>query len=425
VQEGPAEGRCVCRCIHFRDVRSINPLSGGPARVRVCFALAAALIMLLGWSQRPASASTEERLDRTQSKIERANQKKGVLSGEIADLSSRIDSYETQVAALRAEEREAELKLNAKQQELDQAEAEVKRAYKELKILAERLRRSLKILKERLVAIYQSGETDYTELVLASKDYGDLIERTEYLDQIQDHDETIVGRVRGLRDEQQAIVIRLKKAKDTIESARNQIAAEEKNLATARAAVESQQNELKEARGERAAALNQIKSHVGHLEEIEADLQAKIQEQIAAASGYTVLPAGPMSSPSAAGLIWPVSGTLTSGFGGRLSPGGVGSTNHEGIDIAVPEGTPIRASKGGTVIMASYNGGYGNYTCIDHGSGLSTCYAHQSQFAATSGQSVDQGQVIGYSGNTGSSTGPHLHFEVRINGAAVDPMGYL
>lgn len=403
----------------------MNPLTAGPVRVRLLFALATILVVLLAWSQRPAAASTEDKLSETQSKIEKANQKKGVLSEEIAGLSSQIDSYETQVAALRAEEREAEIRLEAKQEELDQAEAEVKKAHKELVVLAKRLKRSLKILKERLVAIYQSGETDYTELVLASKDYGDLIERTEYLDQIQSHDETIVGRVRGLRDEQKAIVTRLKKAKETIESSRDEIAAEEQNLATARAAVESQQNELKAARGERSAALDQIESHVGHLEEIESDLQAKIQEQIAAASGYAVLPAGPMSSPSAAGLIWPVSGTVTSGFGGRYSPGGVGSTYHEGIDIAVPEGTPIRAAKGGTVIMASYNGGYGNYTCVDHGSGLSTCYAHQSSFGVSSGQSVDQGQVIGYSGNTGASTGPHLHFEVRINGSAVDPMGYL
>ncbi|HTU15775.1 MAG TPA: peptidoglycan DD-metalloendopeptidase family protein [Solirubrobacterales bacterium] len=367
----------------------------------------------------------EDKLSDTQAKIEKANQKKGVLSDEIAGLSSDISAYETQVAALRAEEREAEIRLEAKQDELDQAEAEVDKAYKELRILAERLKRSLKILKERLVAIYQSGETDMAELVLAAKDYGDLIERTEYLDQIQSHDETIVGRVRGLRDEQQAIVIRLKKAKDTIESARDEIAAEEQNLATARAAVESQQNELMAARSERRATLSRIEDHVGGLEEIESDLQAKIQEQIAAASGYTTIPAGPMSSPSAAGLIWPVSGTVTSGFGGRSSPGGVGSTYHEGLDIAVSEGTPIRAAKGGTVIMASYNGGYGNYTCIDHGSGLSTCYAHQSQLGVSSGQSVDQGQVIGYSGNTGASTGPHLHFEVRINGSAVDPMGYL
>jgi len=403
----------------------MNPLITGPARVRLLFALVAVLVVAFAWSERPASASVEDKLSDTQAKIEKANQKKGVLSDEIAGLSSDISAYETQVAALRAEEREAEIRLNAKQDELDQAEAEVEKAYKELKILAERLKRSLEILKARLVAIYQSGETDMAEIVLAAKDYGDLIERTEYLDQIQSHDETIVGRVRGLRDEQQAIVVRLKKAKDTIESARDEIAAEEQNLATARAAVESQQNELMAARSERRSALSRIEDHVGGLEEVESDLQAKIQEQIAAASGYTTIPAGPMSSPSAAGLIWPVSGTVTSGFGGRYSPGGVGSTNHEGIDIGVGEGTPIRAAKGGTVIMASYNGGYGNYTCIDHGSGLSTCYAHQSQFAVSSGQSVDQGQVIGYSGNTGASTGPHLHFEVRINGAAVDPMGYL
>ncbi len=144
-----------------------------------------------------------------------------------------------------------------------------------------------------------------------------------------------------------------------------------------------------------------------------------------AASGTSVLPAGPMSAPSAAGLIWPVDGTITSGFGGRSSPGGVGTTYHEGLDIAVPEGTPIRAAKGGTVVIAAYTGGYGNYTCIDHGGGLSTCYGHQSGYAVSAGQSVDQGQVIGYSGNTGASTGPHLHFEVRVNGAAQDPLGYL
>ncbi|MDQ2700138.1 MAG: peptidoglycan DD-metalloendopeptidase family protein [Actinomycetota bacterium] len=375
--------------------------------------------------QRPASASVEDKLNNTQSKIDSANQKKGVLSEEIAGLSSEINAYETQVAALRAEEREAEIRLEAKQAELDQAEAEVKSAYKELKILAERLKRSLDVLSERLVAIYQQGETDLSELVLTSESYGELIQRSEYLEQIQNRDETVVDRVRGVRDQQRALVLKLKKAKETIESARDEIAIEEQNLATARSAVESQQNQLKAARGKRRSALSQIDEKVGHLEEIEADLQAKIQEQIAAASGLNTLPAGPMSSPSAAGLIWPVSGTLTSGFGGRYSPGGVGSTNHEGIDIAVPEGTPIRASAAGTVILASYNGGYGNYTCIDHGSGLSTCYAHQSQFVSPSGQSVDQGQVIGYSGNTGASTGPHLHFEVRINGAAVDPMGYL
>ena len=135
--------------------------------------------------------------------------------------------------------------------------------------------------------------------------------------------------------------------------------------------------------------------------------------------GVPVLPAGTPGAASAAGMIWPVNGILTSGFGYRWG------RMHEGIDIAVAEGTPIFAAASGTVILAAYSGGYGNYTCIDHGGGLSTCYGHQSGFAVSSGSSVSQGQVIGYSGNTGSSTGPHLHFEVRINGAATDPLGYL
>ena len=171
--------------------------------------------------------------------------------------------------------------------------------------------------------------------------------------------------------------------------------------------------------------VDSIDSHIDKLDDVEADLQAEIQEQLMAASGTSVLPAGPMSAPSAAGLIWPVSGPITSGFGGRSSPGGVGSTYHEGLDFGIPEGTPIRAAKGGTVVIAAYTGGYGNYTCIDHGGGLSTCYGHQSGYAVSAGQSVDQGQVIGYSGNTGASTGPHLHFEVRVNGVAQDPLGYL
>lgn len=410
-----------------------GPLKNDPSRVRreqlraalILAFTALVLLLALVFGDRSATASTEDKLNETQARIAKQNEKKGVLTDEIASLSAKIDDYESQVAALRAEERDAEIRLAAKQAELDQAQAQVDRAYEELKILAARLKRSLGVLKERLVAIYKAGDSDMSDLILTSKSYGDLIETSSYIEQIQNRNESIVTRVRDLRDQQEAVVVRLKKAKDQIESARNQIAAEEQNLATARQAVQSQQAELANVRAARQAKVDSIDSKVDHLEEIEADLQQKIAEQIAAASGVSVLPAGPMTSPSAAGLIWPLSGTLSSGFGPRSSPGGIGSTYHEGIDISVPEGTPIRAAASGTVIMASYNGGYGNYTCIDHGSGLSTCYAHQSGFAVSSGQSVDQGQIIGYSGNTGSSTGPHLHFEVRINGAAQDPMGYL
>jgi murein DD-endopeptidase MepM/ murein hydrolase activator NlpD len=98
---------------------------------------------------------------------------------------------------------------------------------------------------------------------------------------------------------------------------------------------------------------------------------------------------------------------------------------HPGIDIAVPTGTPIRAAAGGRVAIAGWVGGYGNYTCIQHSASLSSCYGHQSSIQVSVGQTVSQGQVIGLSGSTGNSTGPHLHFEARINGSVVNPMNYL
>jgi len=120
-------------------------------------------------------------------------------------------------------------------------------------------------------------------------------------------------------------------------------------------------------------------------------------------------------------MIWPVNGPITSPFCERRA----WEDCHPGIDIGVPAGTPIRAADSGTVLVASMNGGYGNYTCIAHSSTLSTCYAHQSRFAATVGQNVSKGQVIGYVGCTGLCFGDHLHFEVRINGQVTNPLNYL
>ncbi len=397
------------------------PLSPQSPVARLLTASAVFCAILGGFipARSSAAASVEERLDKTEQKLDRANQQRGVLSNEIEALNGRIRAIETQVAALRVEERAAERRLADKQAELDVAVGELKEAYGELRLLAKKLKLSLDTLRSRLVAIYESGTTEVSDLVFASEDYGDLIERSEYIEQIQSSDEKLIARVRDLRDRQKKLVLKLKTVKERIEKVRDQIAEEEQALQVARVAVQSREQSLVAARGQRSAALSQIDEQVGHLESIRADLQAEIQAEIAAASGISTLPAGPMSAPSAAGLIWPLSGTLTSGFGYRWG------RMHEGIDIAVPEGTPVRSAKSGTVIIASYYGGYGNYICVDHGGGLSTCYGHLSGFASSTGQQVSQGQVIGYSGNTGSSTGPHLHFEVRINGAAQDPMGYL
>jgi murein DD-endopeptidase MepM/ murein hydrolase activator NlpD len=151
--------------------------------------------------------------------------------------------------------------------------------------------------------------------------------------------------------------------------------------------------------------------------QVRADLEAQEREQ--AKVERVILNSNAPIRPGSGRFIWPITGSLTSPFGprsGRL---------HAGIDIAAPTGTAIRAADTGQVVIAGWQGGYGNYTCIRHTRTLSTCYAHQSRLLVQPGQTVFQGNVIGAVGSTGNSTGPHLHFEVRINGQPVDPMAYL
>jgi len=385
-------------------------------------ALALLASSLVGVAAAPAK-SPSEKLEAVEEKIGAAEEREGVLTSDIAAMGDEISVLEGQVAGLRTQEAAAEEELSAREAELGQAEDELTEALKRLDTLRGRLKRALTNLRERLVAIYTYGATsDLTAVILSSEDYGDMVARTQYFDAINESDSALAERVRSLRDEAKKLVRVRKTAKLTIEKARDQIAAKEQRLEATRSTLEAREGSLLSARAERRQALNSVQGARDSREEIAAGLRSEIAAEIAAATGGTALPAGPLPSPSAAGFIWPVEGTLTSGFGYRWG------RMHEGIDISVPEGTPIRAAADGTVILeqSEYeSGGYGNYTCVDHGGGLSTCYAHQSSFATSVGAQVSQGDVIGYSGNTGHSTGPHLHFEVRINGAPTDPLGYL
>lgn len=363
------------------------------------------------------AATTEEKLDATKAKISKADKQKGVLTSDIERLSSRIRVLEGEISILRKREMAVEAQLATKQAELDEATAELKSARNQLLELRERLSGSLEELRERLRAIYRAGTPDMIGLILSSQGFDDMIQRAEFMHRIQAQDESIVNRVRDLRDETQDLVESLRVSRDRIEAARDSIATKERELARTRASIEGQRSSLVSTRGKRHSMLDSVEAQMAELEKIEASLQKELQERIAEASGYSST--GPVGPPSAAGLVWPANGLFTSPFGWRWG------RMHEGIDIALPEGTAVRAAQSGTVILAAYTGGYGNYICIDHGNSLSTCYAHLSSYAVSSGSSVSQGSVIAGSGNTGSSTGPHLHFEVRVNGMAQDPMGYL
>lgn len=384
---------------------------------------AAALVALLAASAAPAE-DLESKLDAKEAKLSKARERSGVLSTTIAQLGDRIDRLTTEVAGLRTREAAVEVRLDAKQAELDRAMARLEVAKTRLIKMRSHLKRALSALRDRLVAMYETGTPDVLSVIVGANDYDDLIDRTEYLNRIRGNDEAIVGRVRELRDQVRRTVDRLRGAKDEIEAARDSIAAEEQALASARGAVQHRQSSLVAARGDRVAALKKIRSHEEELDGSVAKIQAKIAARLAG-YGSVPLPAGPIRGGSR-GLIWPVDGPVVSGFGPRTINGSY--EYHPGIDIAVPSGTPIRAAAAGTVIFTepeASSGGYGNYTCIDHGGGLSTCYAHQESFAVSAGQHVSQGQIIGYSDCTGYCFGPHVHFEVRIDGEVTDPMAYL
>jgi len=379
--------------------KRILPRSAGIA------VLAASLIgavMLLGPG--PAGGRTlQGQVDEKRSELNEAEGKQGVLSTDISGLSDRIRRLEGEVAALRNREAEVQGELDAKQAELTSERSR-------LQTLRERLSRSIASLEARLVAIYKSNDVDLVTVILNSDGFEDVLERYEYLRRVEEQDSDIVLRIRDLKVETRLTVERVR-------SARDEIAAKRQELADARAEIEQREAALSSARGDKQETLGRVEQHIDRLEGNISGLEDQIQAQLSAAAA-TPLPAGPIQGGGSAGFIWPVNGPVSSGFGprwGRL---------HAGVDISSPSGTPIRAAKAGNVVLASPYGGYGNYICISHGGGLSTCYAHLSSYAVTSG-SVSQGQVIGNVGCTGSCFGDHLHFEVRVNGSPVDPLGYL
>jgi murein DD-endopeptidase MepM/ murein hydrolase activator NlpD len=260
-------------------------------------------------------------------------------------------------------------------------------------------------------------------VVLGSSDFADLLERTEFIRRISDQDRRIVVLVRDAREDAIGTEARLSKLESrqakitaTVQSRRDEIGAVKNELVGTRVGYTK-------TKAGKTAALAKVRSDRHELQEDLEGMEAasaKIAEKLRVAQGNPG--AGPIRQGSGQ-FIWPVNGPI-SGVFGEARPGHM----HTGLDIAAGEGTPIRAADSGRVVLlqgVGASGGYGNFTCIQHNASTSTCYAHQSRFGTSMGANVSKGQVIGYVGNTGHSFGAHLHFEVRVNGSPVNPMGYL
>jgi len=366
-------------------------------------------------------ARLDGRIDTLRGRAAAADQKAGVLTEQLSAVAGQVRELEAGVRAQQARLSVLRGQLAGARARLAALDGTIARQTERLGRLRGEYRVALSRLEQRVRELYMTDGPDALAFVLGTASFADLIDNVDLLNRIGRQDERIAARVKASRDgvadarrrtkaarveaahveaavasatsEQQGVVSRLVASRDALVAARRDKSAT-----------------LASIRDDRASTLAEIDA----LEEQSAALAERIRQAQQQSSSVPVV----VSSGSGV-LDWPVSGPVTSGFGlrwGRM---------HEGIDIAVAEGTPVRAAGAGTVIYAGWMGGYGNLVVVDHGNGLSTAYAHNSSLGVGVGQSVTAGQVVSYSGNTGNSTGPHVHFEVRVNGSAVDPLGYL
>ncbi|MFU0831976.1 MAG: Murein hydrolase activator EnvC [Oscillospiraceae bacterium] len=392
----------------------------GKKAVKLLAAVLAAFLLILSVpAVQPAEASTLSELQQKQEELKQKKaevdaqleslkndkskklQYKEVLLSQINTVEEQIDNLNDQIAQLNSDIKEKEQQIAQKQQDIDS---------------------DIEKLKERLYAIYLTGDASTLEIILNAKNLMDLADKAEVLKAITEHDTELINR---LKEEMQSIADQ----KEEIEQQRDAVAEHKKEYDQKQAELTELVNEVNQTIAELSEDESAMEAQSKALAQQEAEaaeaIDAWYAQYYASQGGGTSNSGGYVSTGN---FTWPVPSctTITSGFGARWG------TVHKGIDISRSGiyGAAIVAADSGKVIKAGYGnygtgyGGYGNVVAIDHGGGYSTLYGHMSRVAVSAGEYVTKGQVIGYVGSTGQSTGPHLHFEIRVNGVAKDPMNW-
>ncbi len=314
----------------------------------------------------------------------------------ISNLGRGIEVAENEIAELSRGIAQKETEIAGKQAEIDrlQAEMEEDRA----------------VLGERLCVIYEEGEANYLEVLLQATSLQDFLTRVDYLSAILDNDQYLIKQTNEL--------------KNTVEVEKASLEIIKGELETQKAEEAEKKSALEVQKAEQQTILNGLYADIEKMEQAEAELE---RESAALETMIRNLEAQARFTSGTGVFMWPsnTSGVITSDYGMRYHPVLHYTKLHTGIDIGAGYGDDVLAADSGTVIFAGWNNAYGKMIIIDHGNSLSTLYAHQSALLVSEGQSVQRGQVIGRVGSTGYATGPHLHFEVRVNGAIVNPHGYL
>ena len=335
----------------------------------------------------------QEQIEAIQSDKSRALERKSLLEQQISATQAEINNIQAQI------EKYTQL-IMEKEEELAQAEAEEAELYDQF--------------CQRVRYMEEEGEISYWSILFSSSDFSDLLDNFMMVEEFIDYDNRMMEEILALQEQIQSDKAELETARTEQETARTEQEKAKADLQAQEAEVDSlieeisgQEDLLEQQEAQLKAAADAMDDEIRRLE----------QEMASQISGVV----------SESGFQWPLPAswnTLSSLFGSRTHPITGKPNNHTGIDIPASRNTEIYAAKSGVVVTSTYNSSYGNYVVVSHSDGTSTLYAHMNSRNATVGQTVSQGQVIGYVGTTGSSTGNHLHFEVRVNGSRVDPVDY-
>jgi len=365
--------------------------------------------------------AVDRRLYSAEARLRAAIDRQAVLTSDLATINRRLREVRGRLAPLAARRDEAVRAHRLARGTLVQVNRDLAFQRRQLRIATSRLRVQRQALAERIREIYRTEDDDPLLGLLQRGSLAEIAGAASGIERATDRDRDMIDSVARYRNLTRTSAARIAVLQERAAAAEARTARRAEVATAAARDLDVEQRVLRRTKRVRTRMLATIRVDRDHIEDDTRELREQsfaLARRIAEIQGVPYAePAD--TTPSAAGFTWPTSGQITSGFGPRWG------RMHQGLDIAAPTGRPITAAKSGTVIVAGWSGGYGQLVVIDHGGGLATAYAHQSRIAVKTGDPVTQGGLVGFVGSTGHSTGPHLHFEVRVNGAARDPLPYL
>lgn len=395
-----------------------------------CFVLAAAMLCSAALAAMPvraeaaATAEQQQKLEDSRAKQQELKQKLAEIKDQKTDTLKEKYLMDQRSEALQSEISIVNDQISSTQAQIEENEKREKEQYQ---VFCRQVRDE----EER-------GKASYWSVLFKSTDFADLLSRVDFVNEIMEYDQSVISELRDLRSQLKEDKASLQDQKAELNEAQSELKAQIAEADELIGKLNSNQSDAEALLKDEQAAENNVIAAIKKAEEEERkkqeeerqrqqQQQQQQQEQQPDNNDDQKPETGGGGNSGVGGFIWPTNATrgLTSTFGGRASPGGIGSTNHQGVDIGAAYGTNILAAKSGTVIQAGWNGGYGYCVTINHGGGVCTLYGHMSSVMVSVGQSVSQGQVIGLVGSTGNSTGAHIHYGLYVNGVATNPIQYL